>query len=244
VIDGRTVFPVLLAFLGTGCASTIAAHRPLSDAGVAEVNESIAGSQASVVLAEEPGRAVEREPQEAAREACRSAPGQGSVRFGKRCDDTRDCECGLTCQVDRCLGRSLKSRTIPSLAPPKSLDAREVKVGRDTTQWLELRSGTGDERRQSTVPTAALKSISVRRRGRGALEGLGLGLVLGVTVGAAVGGLWGAVGESHVSPECGCPLTAAGLVYGAAFGAILGPLLGTAIGAGIGHRTTVEFDPP
>jgi hypothetical protein len=106
VIDGRTVFPVLLAFLVTGCAGTIAAQRPLTDAAVAEVNESIAGSQASVVLAEEPERAVEREraAQAAAREACQSAQGQGSMRFGEKCDDTRDCECGLTCQVDRCLG--------------------------------------------------------------------------------------------------------------------------------------------
>jgi hypothetical protein len=136
----------------------------------------------------------------------------------------------------------LKSRAIPSLAALKSLDAREVKVGRDTTQWLELRSG--DEWRQSTVPTTALKRISVRRRGRGALEGLVLGLVLGATTGAAVGGLWGAVAEGNASPSCGCPFAAVGLVFGAAFGAILGPLLGTAIGAGIGHRTTVEFDPP
>src|SRR5260370_29227999 len=122
VTDGRTALSVLLLLLGIGCASTIKAYRPLSDAVVAEVNNSIEGSRASVVLAEEPERAVEREraAQAVAREACQSAPGQGSVRFGENCDDT-DCECGLTCQSGRCFGTSLKNRISPSLTAPKPL---------------------------------------------------------------------------------------------------------------------------
>lgn len=249
VIDGCRVLPVLSALLGIGCSSTIAAHRPLSDAAVAEVNEAIEGSKAIVVLAEEPERAVEREQaaKAAARDPCQSAPGQGNVRFGESCDDTEDCECGLTCQARRCLGTSLKNRTSRSLTAPKPLEVKEmkeVKVGRDTTQWLELRSGTGDEWRQISVPTAALKSVSILRRGRGALEGLGLGLLLGLTTGAAVGGIWGAIAERNTSPSCGCPWGALGLAFGAGSGAILGTLLGPAIGAEKGHRTTVEFDPP
>src|SRR5713101_1087723 len=75
VIHGRMAFPVLFVFLGSGCASTSAAHRPLSDAAVAEVNELIEGRRAGVVLAEEPERAVEREraAQAAVQEACLSA---------------------------------------------------------------------------------------------------------------------------------------------------------------------------
>jgi hypothetical protein len=52
----------MLALLGMSCSTTIAAHRPLSDAAIAALNQSIEGRQASVVLetVKEPDQRAER----------------------------------------------------------------------------------------------------------------------------------------------------------------------------------------
>ena len=117
------------------------------------------------------------------------------------------------------------------------IEAQEIKVALDTTQWLEL---TDDERwLPKNVPTAALKSVSVRKHGLGALEGLGFGLLSGATIGALVGAA--APVESNCDLEIFCTRRSH-TFFGAFAGAIPGTLLGTFIGAAIGHRTTVEFD--
>lgn len=88
----------MLAFtiLGIGCANTLVVRRPLTEAALAKVNESIEGHRAKVVLAQKPGL----------------------------------------------------------------IEAMEVSVGRDTTSWLELRSGTGDAWQKSFAPTAALRVLA------------------------------------------------------------------------------------
>jgi hypothetical protein len=50
----KTLFAALIAFGVGGCSTTIAAHRPLSDPALAEVNQSIEGRAARVVLGEGP----------------------------------------------------------------------------------------------------------------------------------------------------------------------------------------------
>lgn len=235
--------PVFLVLLGIGCSTTIGAHRPLSAAAVQELNEAVEGSEATVVLDEEPERAIEceRAARAALRDSCESAPGQGNLKFEERCDKTRDCECGLTCQRNYCLGSSFK--TPPNIAP-SSFQARELKVASDTTQWLDLRSGTGDEWRQSTVSTASLKRISVLRRGRGAAEGLGLGLLIGGALGAALGAVGGSGATCFACNNSGGNGTASYAGVGAVVGLFAGAVIGPLVGVAVGHRTTVDFKVP
>jgi hypothetical protein len=163
--------------VGAGCSTTIAAHRPLSDDKVAEVNESLEGHRASVIVAAEP------------------------------------------------------VRTTP-------LDAKNVKVGRETSGWLE-KSAMNDWR-PTAAPTTSLKKVSVWDHGTGALEGLGFGVAIGAVTGSIVGS---AVASSaslyEFSPQ---DKLWVGAGAGAVAGAVLGALMGTIIGAAVGHRTTIEFD--
>jgi hypothetical protein len=166
----------MLVTFGTGCANTVAAHRPLSEENLAEVNDSLGGREARVTLAGVP--------------------------------------------------------------PAEPLPAKDVKVGRDTTQWLELQRGT-EASRLRTVPTAALQRISIKRRDLGAL----VGGAVGANVGSAVGAI---VAAALAQPSCG--VGACGgfgyVVVGDLIGLLAGAGVGAMLGAGIGHTTTVEFDPP
>jgi hypothetical protein len=181
--------------VGTGCTTTTTAHRPLSDAALAEVNRSIDGRATRVVLAEEPEQNAEL--RRARRSVVREAP--------------------------------LESREV---------EAELVEVERDTTKWLEPRPGAEGEWRPSGAPTASLKSISFRQRGRGALEGLGIFFLLGAIPGAVAGA---------AAQYCSFGSCSSAGALGAGIGALVigipaGILLGLPIGAAIGHRTTIQFD--
>jgi len=87
-----------------------------------------------------------------------------------------------------------------------------------------------------------VRAIEVRRPGRGAIEGLGLGLLSGAAIGAISGYIEGG------DPPSGCmvfvcvPLTAGekAVVAGTVLG-LSGALTGLLIGAIIGHRDRYEF---
>jgi hypothetical protein len=179
---------MLMALFGTGCATTIAAHSPLSTAAVAQVNQAIQGREVRAEFVEE--------------------------------------------------------HELASLKPGlKLIEVKEAKIGRDVTEWLE-ESGSG-EARQRSLTTAALRRITVRERGRGALEGLGIGFLTG----AILGGLAGAISAASMSPGNigGCPSIGCSLAFGGVGALVAGAsvaLLGSPIGALIGHRTTIDFDAP
>jgi hypothetical protein len=222
-----------MAIVVSGCSSTIAAHRPLSEESLSRVNEAVEDRRAIVELVETPESreaAKQRaERDELARQtACRAAPGRGVVPFAGDCVFTLECECGLTCEVGTCLGTSLKWPK--DQAGGDRREATEVRVGKDVTQWLELQPGTDGRQRPATAPTDALKQIMVNERGTGALVGLGLGLLSGGLVGALVI-------SSGQNDQVPIVKTIEGLA--------LIPLIalsGAIVGAGVGHRTTIEFD--
>ncbi len=167
----------MLVTFGTGCANTVAAHRPLSEENLASVNDSLGGREARVTLAGVP--------------------------------------------------------------PAEPLPAKDVEVGRDTTQWLELQRGT-EASQPRTVPTAALQRISIKRRDLGAL----VGLAVGANVGSAVGVI---VAAALAPQNCGIGGSCSGFAYllvGDLIGLLAGAGVGAMLGAGIGHTTSVEFDPP
>ncbi|HEY7371645.1 MAG TPA: hypothetical protein VIF57_05650 [Polyangia bacterium] len=85
------------------------------------------------------------------------------------------------------------------------------------------------------IDVSKLRGYDVKNRGRGALEGLGLGIVLGALVGAAVGSAAGS--DAPCDGRDGCydgfsasdKALAVGLI-GALAGSIIGPLVGFAAG--------------
>jgi hypothetical protein len=209
-------FAALVALgFGTGCTTKIAARLPLSDSRISEVNELLEGHEATIEFVKEPSRAIGVE-QTAGRERPRAV--QAVLQ-----------------------PRESENRGAPA---PRPLSYQEVRLGNDTTQWFELRPGDRevDEARwvPNGAPTAALKSVSVRRHGRGALEGLGIGFLTGALVGIPIGA---AVSDSLSVENChngSCRLFGA-IVFGAV-GAAAGSLIGLFIGAGVGHKTSVDFD--
>jgi len=178
--DCQSLPVLLVALMGAGCANTIAAYRPLSESATAEINETLDGRSAKVMLAE--GKQIAGQP----------------------------------------------------------IEAREVRVGIDTARWLE--PSTDESWRPTAVPTTALKSISVRRHGRGALDGLGLGTLSGAIVGAVAG----AAASRPCANETEMPCFGAGIaaIGGGILGFASGALVGSIIGAIVGHRTLLDFDPP
>jgi hypothetical protein len=106
------------------------------------------------------------------------------------------------------------------------------------------------DHRSEAVPTASLRTISVVRRGQGALEGLGLGTLGGAITGGLAFGLAGALAIDSCNASlkdeglpCGAGLGfAIGSIIGALGGAVIGAIVGPIIGVAEGHRVDVEFD--
>jgi hypothetical protein len=127
----------------------------------------------------------------------------------------------------------------------RSTSTASVTVGQEMT-WLYAANGTPER-----VPTSALRRISVTERGRGLLEGLGLGLVGGFVAGGVTGGVSGAllIDSCNASLKregivCGAPVGfLIGGLLGAAGGTALGILLGPIIGLATGHDSHIEIEP-
>ena len=127
---------------------------------------------------------------------------------------------------------------------PTAVEVKEAKVGRDTTVWLE-QSGKS-EPRQRSVPTAALRRITVKQGDLGALEGLEIGFLTGAAAGFLVGGIFGAT--VPVGMLGGCPSIVCSLIFGGLVALVAGPsaavMFGLPIGALTGHRTIIDFGGP
>ncbi len=117
------------------------------------------------------------------------------------------------------------------------LDGREVNtdgllLAPDSTSWFDART---DELR--TVPTAEVVEVRFVKRGKGALEGLGIGLLTGALTGAVLGLADGddPPGWFSMTAEQKAGLGAIGLGG-------LGGLIGPVVGAGVGHRDIYRFE--
>jgi hypothetical protein len=114
-----------------------------------------------------------------------------------------------------------------TLAGGEIVRARALLIEADSVSWVDAR--TGEFR---TAATPQVREVRFTSRGRGALEGAGLGAAIG---GGALGGLFtlGMV-ASGWSWEWG----------GMISGAVLGLPIGAAAGAGMGERSTYVIDLP
>jgi hypothetical protein len=110
--------------------------------------------------------------------------------------------------------------------------ARSLHVAPDVTTWLDPETGE-----MRSIPTNDLVSVRFTDRGRGVLEGIGLGTAIGFAFGVGVGagaylGLGGndGVGIIQVSPAGGV------LIVGAGFG-LIGLFIGGVAGVDRGSYT-------
>ena len=129
--------------------------------------------------------------------------------------------------------------------PADSVYVSDLKVGPFTTAYLRLVArappddGTWSVSQwvPATVPSAALRSITVVDHARGAREGLLFGVLGGIATGALVSD---AASCGHSLSDMFCPL---GRLMGGIAGGVAVAGISTLVGYAIGHRTTVEFVP-
>jgi hypothetical protein len=164
--------------------------------------------------------------------------------------------CGTTLAVTRSLTSQSLSEvnaavegreaqvTLAGALPAEPLRVKDVKVGPESSHWLELRPR--EEPRSRSVPTAALGQISVVNQERGGEQGL--------VIGMAVGGIGGALAGLLVASSESCPSGLEGA--GCRVGKIAGPLIVTVVGAAagavsgwligrkVGQQMTIEFGAP
>jgi hypothetical protein len=102
-----------------------------------------------------------------------------------------------------------------------------VEVSPEAVVGWEVGSGT-----RHSAPPGDVEAICYRERGRGALEGAGLGALVGA------GGMAFAVAADCSDSAEGCRVWT---IVGAIVGAVIGPPVGLAIGAVRGSRICVRF---
>ena len=113
----------------------------------------------------------------------------------------------------------------------REMELQNLYVGPDST------TGTGPDGDQISFPTSMVKKVESRKRGRGFLEGLGIGA--GTAFGSAV--LAGFASDGPFGGAAGAALVA--LAAGPRIASI-GGLTGGVIGGAAGHRRTYLFPEP
>lgn len=141
-------------------------------------------------------------------------------------------------QVNDAIGG--RSATVILDGAEKPAQVAEVNVGPDSTELLERQSASEADRR--TVPTSALRQITVNDRGRGARRGFAIGAPLGAVLGA-LGGAGAASVGCGVREGRNCDSAAGPVLLGAVGGAVLVGGLGALIGVGVGYSTTIDLRP-
>jgi len=97
----------------------------------------------------------------------------------------------------------------------------------DSTRWRDLNTN-----KAQSIPTSQIREISIKKGGRGALEGFALGLLIGFGSGAIVGLVSGSDPEnSWFAYSAGEKALGYGIVFGGGAG-----LLGLPIGAATGSK--------
>src|SRR5947207_2888018 len=64
--------------------------------------------------------------------------------------------------------REASAELVEELQPLKRVEVKDAEIGRLTTEWIE--KSDGGEARKRSLPTAALRRITVRERDVGGLE--------------------------------------------------------------------------
>jgi hypothetical protein len=117
------------------------------------------------------------------------------------------------------------------LVDGRAYDGRDFHLAEDSTHWRDLNT-----KKMLSLSTSQIREIRIKKKGRGAWEGFGIGLVAGTAIGAVIGF---ADGDDPGVGEPGHDLFSAtaeekAVGYGV-FGGLLGGLIGLPVGASTGN---------
>jgi hypothetical protein len=113
------------------------------------------------------------------------------------------------------------------------LRVTSVKIVVDSIYWYS----PDDELQQ--IPVAKVETVVLNNRGRGALEGFGIGILVGGVLGAIMGYAEGDDTSGFWRESASEKATYGGIGFG-----LLGGIVGIIIGAGRGHHYVYHFDCP
>ena len=137
--------------------------------------------------------------------------------------------------------RGMRAKGRVHLSDGSSPSARGLRLEADTLFYAEPQR-RGVPQRDTRVLRSDVDVVQFVSRGKGALEGLGIGIAAGAVFGFVTGAL-----EAHddclsfLDFSCGSP-TNVGLGYAAIFGTI-GALVGPVVGLILGKKTKFKFQP-
>ena len=121
--------------------------------------------------------------------------------------------------------RALQKQAIVTLMDGRTVPADKLRFAPDSTSWIDPNT-----RKVMTVRTTGVSNIRFVRRGKGALQGFGIGLLGGAVGGAIIG-----IAISDESADAPFTPGAAPFTVGIFFGGV-GGLIGIPIGAAIGSK--------
>lgn len=113
-------------------------------------------------------------------------------------------------------------------------NGKSIQITHDSTSWLD-----SNTKNTQSIATSQIKSTVLKKSGRGALEGLGLGILSGAITGALIGFVSGDDDPQTVFLPYTAEEKAVG--YGVVLGAA-GGLLGLPIGAAVGSKDKFLFE--
>ena len=107
----------------------------------------------------------------------------------------------------------------------QKLEARNLRIKADSISWISL-----DNQKTARLPAANVTEIKFVRKGKGALEGMGLGLIYGAVFGAGLGlaqgddneGSWFRLSAGQKAALLGITFGGAGFLAGLPIGTIAG----------------------
>ena len=153
------------------------------------------------------------------------------------CTHTRTVEVASP-EAQRAINVRVERRTARvALAGGSAVSVRALHVAPDVTTWIDPATG-----KTGSAPTAEVVSVQFTNRGRGLLEGLGLGLVVGAGGGALVG--LATYEEPRPGELCIFCSRSDSALLGAVFFGMVGTGLGGLIGLARGSRIVHIAPPP
>jgi len=121
----------------------------------------------------------------------------------------------------KCEGREGKIQAFGN----REISGRNIYVTQDSIRWIDPETGS-----VHALPTSDVTSVEIKRGGRGALEGMGIGFLSGATIGAFGGFASGDDPPGWFSMTAEQKAAGGGLVLGLS-GAIIGLPVGALVGS-------------
>ena len=115
------------------------------------------------------------------------------------------------------------------LVDGRGYDGRDFHLAEDSTHWRDLKTN-----KAQSISTSQIRELHIKKKGRGAWEGFGIGLVAGAATGALIGS---ANGDDPGVGEPGHDIFSATAEEKAVGYGVLGGLLGGLIGLPVGAST-------